>query len=386
MSSTDIRRDPVVDLHARVLQWISQLPLIYKLGRQMKIGVMLPNWIGDVVMATPTLRALHKRYAGEAELIGIMKPYVGKVLAGTPWLDHIEWFDRKSKDRDLRTWGLIKRLRSHKTDSMILLTNSLRAGTIAWASGAKQRIGYARYGRGPLLTHGLEPPRENGKLSPISAIEYYLQLAYAADCLNEPPRMELATSEADEKVVDQIWGNLGLGNAKRVVVFNTGGAYGAAKHWPTENYVDLARQIVAEFHDVCVLVICGPAEKETASWIESEVGHPRVVSMAKQDLSLGVAKASVKRAQLMVTTDSGPRHFAPAFNVPVISLFGPIDPRWSDSLHPLAINLSHKVPCGPCGKRSCPLGHHDCMRGLTVDRVMQAVNRQFDRADKRRAA
>lgn len=357
-----------------------------KLGQHMKIGIILPNWIGDVVMSTPTLRALHKHYSGRAELVGIMKPYVGQVLAHTPWLDHIEWFDRKSKDRNLRTWGLIKRMRKHEPTTMIALTNSLRAGAISWLSGAKERVGYDRYGRGGLLTHGLQPPRENGKLKPISAIEYYLQLAYAVDCPIEPPRMELATSSEDEAIVDQIWSDLELDHAERVVVFNTGGAYGAAKHWPTENYVELAKRLVADYNDVSVLVICGPAEKETAQWIESEVSQRRVRSMADQDLSIGVAKACVKRSQLMITTDSGPRHFAPAFNVPVISLFGPIDPRWSDSLHPLAINLMNPVDCGPCGKRVCPLEHHNCMRGLSVGRVLAAVQHQFGRERDRKAA
>ena len=337
-------------------------------------------------MATPTLRALHKHYAGEAELVGIMKPYVSRVLEHTPWIAHYEFYDRKSKDPKLGTGNLVSRLRQHRLDTIVLLTNSLRAGAIAWLSGAKHRVGYARYGRTILLTNALDPPREGRKLKPISAIDYYLGLAHAVGCPVESPQMELATSAEDEAVTDHVWKQLGLNQQRAVITFNTGGAYGAAKHWPTENYVGLARRIVESHPDVAVLIICGPAEKETAAWIAQEVDHERVHSMADQDLSLGVAKACVKRSQLLVTTDSGPRHFAPAFNVPVITLFGPIDARWSDSHHPRAINLSHPVDCGPCGKRVCPLGHHRCMRGLTVDHVYHAVQQQLAQIPRRHAA
>ena len=69
----------------------------------MKIGVVLPNWIGDVVMATPTLRALRQHFGTEAEIVGIMRPYVSQVLDGTDWLNRSVYFDRKSPDRSLHS-------------------------------------------------------------------------------------------------------------------------------------------------------------------------------------------------------------------------------------------------------------------------------------------
>lgn len=347
-----------------------------------RIAIFVPNWIGDVVMSTPTLRAIRNRFGGSAEIIGVMKPYVSNVLAGTSFLDdHIE-YDRKSANKTRRSSAVIAELRKRDIDTIVLLTNSLRAGYMAWRSGAANRIGYARYGRSLFLSKRLHPRRSQGKLTPTPAIEYYLELAYAIGCPQESPQMELATLPADELGAEQAWGELGLNELKDVIVFNTGGAYGAAKHWPTENYIELAKRIVSQHPDRGVLVICGPSELESARAIETAVNHPRVRSMADQDLSLGVAKACVRKADLMVTTDSGPRHFAPAFNVPVISLFGPIDPRWSDSLHPQAINLTHNVDCRPCGKRQCPLKHHQCMRGISVQQVYQTILKQLDSSDR----
>ena len=137
----------------------------------MNIGVVLPNWIGDVVMATPTLRALRNHFGNHAAITGIVRPYASEVLAGLPWLDDYLPYDPRSSERRLRSMALAKRLRQRRLDVMVLLTNSLRAAVIAWLSGAKQRLGYVRYGRGPLLTKSLEPPRQGRRLTPVSAVD-----------------------------------------------------------------------------------------------------------------------------------------------------------------------------------------------------------------------
>ena len=344
-----------------------------------KIGIVLPNWIGDVVMATPTLRALRNHFGTGAELVGVMRPYVSRVLEGTDWLDRTIYFDRRSTDRSYHSLGVIRQLRQWRPDAMLLLTNSLRAGIMAWCSGAQERIGYARNGRGPLLSRILYAPREGGKLSPISPVDSYLNLAYALGCSRESPDLELATLPEDEKQADRVWKRLMLDRVSQVVILNTGSAVGTARDWPIEHFAGLAK-LIASDSDTGVLVICGPRERAAAASIERLANDPRVTSMADQDLRLGVAKACIRRSQLMVTTDSGPRHIASAFDVPVVTLFGPIDYRWTDTGHPLAINLQHHVDCRPCGKTVCPLKHHRCMGEHTVERVYAAVQSQLARA------
>lgn len=343
-----------------------------------KVGIILPNWIGDVVMATPTLRALRQHFGPAAELVGVMRPYVAQVLEGTSWLDRAIYLDRKSTDRNLRSLHVVRQLRRWRPDVMVLLSNSLRGGAMAWLSGAKDRVGYARNGRGLLLSNRLAAPREDGKLKPVSPVDYYLELAYALGCHRESPDLELATVPADEAIADDVWKELRLDQASRVVILNTGSAIGTSRDWPAEHFAELAKRIVSD-EETAVLAICGPRERETAAAIEVLANHPRVASMAQQDLSLGVAKACIRRSQLMVTTDSGPRHIAAAFDVPVVTLFGPIDFRWNDTRHPLAVNLQHHVECRPCGKSVCPLQHHRCMSEHTVDRVYAAVRQQLAR-------
>ena len=160
----------------------------------MNIGIMLPNWIGDCVMATPALRALRRRYPQPHRLIGIMQPYVEDVLAGTPWLDDVVHFHRRSTQPRLRQASVIDQLQHRQLEALVLMTNSFSSAWLAWRSGAKQRVGYARNARAPLLTHRLRAPRQHGRWKPVSAVDYYLELAYAMDCLLEPRQLELGNT------------------------------------------------------------------------------------------------------------------------------------------------------------------------------------------------
>ncbi len=356
----------------------------------MNVGIFLPNWIGDVVMATPALRALRKQIGPNGRLVGVMRPYVSQVLAGTKWLDAEAFYDPRSRDVALRGPALVQTLRDEKLDAVVLLTNSLRTGWLAWRSGAPRRIGFSYGPRGLLLTDKLYDEYEGrtwfgaAKRKPTSALDGYLALAKAFGCDAESPRAELATTAADELAADVAWQKLGLPSGERVVVFNTGGAFGAAKLWPNEYFAELAKRITATT-DCSVLMLCGPAEREEARAVIAQARHPRVVSLADQPMSIGLSKACVRRSALMVTTDSGPRHFAAAFDVPVVSLFGPTHTAWSENYFDRAIHLQRKLPCGPCQQRVCPLGTHQCMRELTVAEVFGAVRRQLD-ATVRRAA
>ncbi len=353
----------------------------------MKLGVILPNWIGDAAMATPALRALAQHVGPAATMVGIMRPYVAEVLEGTPWLDEQIFYDPKSKDPNQNTWSLVRRLRQLHLDQLVLLPNSLRTGAIAWLSGARERIGYARNGRGLLLTKGLKPLRTGRAHTPVSAVDYYLELTRAMGCRPLTRTLELATTGDNERAADRVWENLGLTDASKVVALCPAGAFGAAKHWPVEHFAELGRRI-AEAEACHVLVMCGPAERDTARQIATLAADARVVSLAdQQNLSIGLSKACVRRSQLVITTDSGPRHLAAGFQIPTVALFGSTDARWSINYNPREIRLREHLPCAPCAKRVCPLGHHRCMRDLAVTRVYGAARQLLHAAgDASRAA
>jgi heptosyltransferase-2 len=353
-----------------------------------RIGLFLPNWVGDAAMATPALRALRKQFPA-ASLVGVGRPFLRDLFAGSPWLDDLVDFDPRGSDSSRRGWPFLQRLRAARLDTAVLFSNSFRTALWAWASGARERVGYVRYGRGPLLTTRLfqkREPRQIGhwwgrtKWQPSPVLDDYLALAYALGCPKESPRLELGTTPADDQAAADTWQRLGLAN-RGAVALNSSGAFGAAKLWPREYFVTLARRIVQTSNQQ-VLVICGPQERELARSIAGECASPRVVSLADEQLSLGLTKSVLRRCQLLVTTDSGPRHLAAALGVPTVSLFGPTHRAWSENYHPRAIDLQRSVPCGPCQQRVCPLGHHRCMRELSVNEVLGAVQRLLSSADK----
>ncbi len=337
----------------------------------MNIGVFLPNWIGDAAMATPALRALRKRFPAPARLVGIVRPYIAEVLAGAPWCDEMLLYEPRAARRELSSWSLVATMRRRRLDVCVLLTNSLRTAALAWLGGARRRVGYNCEGRGVFLTDRLRPPPNRRRMS-ISTVDYYLELAYALGCPPESHRLELATLPQDEQAADRIWDKLSLSDAPRVAVFNTGGAYGDAKHWPQEHFAALARRVADEL-EMAVLLICGPNERAAAAEIAQRANHPRVRTLAEETLSVGLSKACVRRAEVMVTTDSGPRHFAAAFQVPTIALFGPTDPVLSANYNAHETRLRLPLACSPCMARTCPLQHHRCLRDLTPDQAFSAV-------------
>ena len=358
----------------------------------MKLALFLPNWLGDLVMATPALRAVRQHFGPDAHIVGIMRPKLTELLAGTGWLDEQWCFDPRGAERQWRRWALIRRMRQERFDMVLLFTNSLDTALVAWLGGAQERIGYVRYGRSPLLTGRLYPRRINGRIAPAPMVESYLGLAEAVGCSAEREtgsqsataslsrRLELATTQAEEGLGERIWRDLGLRTDGRVVALNCSGAYGAAKRWPLEHCGTLARRIVAELdHDV--LVLCGPGEAPVAREIVEHARSPRVFSLADQPLGLATTKTCLRRSRLLVSTDSGPRHVAAAFDKPVVTLLGPTLPVWIDNPSVRGPFVRLDLDCLGCAKRVCPLGHHRCMKDLSPEIVLEAVAKVLQQED-----
>jgi heptosyltransferase-2 len=255
----------------------------------------------------------------------------------------------------------------------VLFPNSFRSALVAWLAGIRRRIGYDRYFRRWLLTDALAPIRENnGKIAVRPVLDAYNLLA-ARMGVTPTRRMRLYTTKADEKAADAVWSKFGLDQYPEVIALNPGAAFGAAKQWPVEHFARLARSLVNR-RAAGVLVLCGPSERELAQQIVKQANCSDLFSLADEALSLGLSKACVRRCDLLVTTDSGPRHFAAAFGRPVVTLFGPTHIGWTETYFSRAIHLQKPVPCGPCQLRTCPLDHR-CMKELSPEEVFVASER-----------
>jgi heptosyltransferase-2 len=352
----------------------------------MKIAVFWPNWIGDVVMATPAVRALYDAHPS-THFLSVLKPYVAGVLEGSPWLANPLPLD--SRGPWSQRWPAVAwKLRRQRVDLAVLFPNSFRSALVAWLGGCRRRVGFARHGRGPLLTDRLQPLRDGrGRRVPSPVIDDYNRLAERVGCPPPGHRMELFTTARDEADADDVWRRADLASKEEVICLNPGAAFGSAKHWPADHFAALARVLV-DRRGSGVLVLCGPGERDLARRIVTLTGRPGVDSLADQPISLGLTRACVRRADLLVTTDSGPRHFAAAFGVPVVTLFGPTHIAWTETWYARAVHLQKQVDCGPCQLRVCPLDHR-CMKLLRPEEVFEAaveLRARYPRGGSPRAA
>jgi heptosyltransferase-2 len=356
----------------------------------MKIAVFCPNWVGDMVMATPALRGI-RRHFSMAEVVAVARPYVAEILDGLDLVDRVLLHDPSRNGRppgieseSFRGWRFAARLRRENFDVAVVLPNSFRSAFWAWVSGAKRRVGFARDRRTWLLTDPLRPRPRN---VPHPVIDEYLRLAAHLGCEDLTRTTELAVRGNQERQMREFWKRQRLGRYadRGIVCLNPGGAFGSAKHWPTTSFAILALRLALEL-EKRVLVLCGPAERDEAREVVRLANHPAVVSLAAEVPSIGLTKAAIRRADLLVTTDSGPRHFAQPFNVPVVTLFGPTHVAWSETYYDRALHLQIEVDCGPCQKRVCPLQHHRCMHSLNVDWVFKAAAALLERCPNRQRA
>lgn len=336
-----------------------------------RILAVLPNWVGDVVMATPALQAIRRRFA-DASVTFLLNRNTVDVVAGSPWADDVvTWPARDEKGGQPGAIRLGLQLRRRRFDWAVLLSNSFRSAVVARLAGARRRIGYDRDGRGWMLTDRLAVHRQNGEIVRIRMVDYYGRLAQALGC--DPPgdRLVLYTTPDDEHRVDERFAALGLAGHRPRIVITPGASFGPAKRWLPGRFAAVCDRLTREFHARIILTY-GPGERELAREVASAMQHAPVV-LDDPPCTLSQLKVVIKRSDLLLCNDTGPRHFAKAFDVPVVTVFGPTWPEWTDTDYDMERKVRIDVDCGPCQHPVCPLGHLKCMTGVTVDAVFDAA-------------
>jgi heptosyltransferase II len=339
-----------------------------------RIAVILPRWVGDVCMATPLLRGLRGRF-GDARITGVMRPLFADLLAGTPWLDDTIPYDRHNCDPAVGFRAAARALGRLRVDLAVVLPGSLSSAALAWAGGARRRIGCGGKLRRLFLTDIVRQPAAGPGLTPPQA---FALIGRALGLPDESLDLELATTPADEEQADAVLGGLFSGFASRtgspLVVVNDNSSNGTARAWGAANHAALARWLVARVPGCRVLVHCGPGDREQAREIVARAGHEAVRGLGDvAELPLGLSKAVYRRAALAITSDSGPRHIAAAFGVPTVALIGPTDPLSGRSAPGSCREIRLDLSCAPCAAAECPLRHNDCMRLIGVEQVGAAA-------------
>lgn len=306
-----------------------------------RLLIVLPSWVGDAVMATPALRRIRDALPGSF-IGGLCRPGIDELLAGSNLVDELH------VERGGGVFGpklMAAKVRPRQYDAALLLTNSFATAMVTRIAGIPRRIGYNRDGRGLLLTDKLDAPkRADGAWAIIPACQYYWDAAgFLIDgrqtvhdtkdnqpialALGAGAVMELGITDGQRTTAEVILKRVGLAGAERYAMLNPGGN-NPAKRWPPERFAALADHLAAN-HTLRILVNGSPAEEALVAQIVGMCKKAEPVSLPRSGITLGALKELIRRAALLVTNDTGPRHIAAALGTPMVSLFGPTDHRWS---------------------------------------------------------
>ncbi len=354
-------------------------PTVSPVEKRSSVGeilIWLPSPMGDAILCTPALRAIRKHFKS-CNITFFANPMVRGVLSPCSLND--KWLEQKQKN----PFAVAKELKKHKFTQAILFKNSFVSALAVFLAGIPSRIGYAREGRGFLLTDKLYPPKlHSGKFKPVSAIDSYLAIASCLGCETTDRDLELNIEAEDEQ---QLCGKFPqvLSPDGPLVVLVPGGAFGPSKCWPSVRFAQTADWIISNYNATVVISVAPEApEKQIAEEICNSSSH-QLISLAETPVSLGELKALFSLADLVISNDTGPRHIAIAFKRKLITLFGPNNPSRTKTDYENEIQIIGNVPCAPCDKPLCKKSEHPCMQSITSEMVCEAAKELLENKVKR---
>ncbi len=334
-----------------------------------RILIVSPNWIGDAIMAQPLLQLLKQQEP--ASVIDVLAPsWVAPVWEAFSEVNQVYATSfRHGKLQLKERWHVACQLRKLSYDRAFVLPNTLKFALIPWMAKIPVRIGYLgekRYGL-------LNVIHRDNKQSPRPMIPFYAALANSPeegilDSNTYPaPRMFVLPEE-----VVQVFEKWNIDATCRIVAFAPGAEFGSAKRWPAYHFIALAKQILAEFSNVQILLLGSSNDKAVCDSIAFAV--PTVRNLAGKT-TLKEAIVLISQIDALVTNDSGLMHIASAFDRPVIAMYGSTDYHHTPPFSKYSEIISLDLKCAPCQKRECPLGHHHCMERLKPETVYTALRK-----------
>ena len=323
--------------------------------------IVAPAWIGDAILSQPLLARL-RHLLSDVQLDILAPAWVAPVYERMPEIGEIIHNPFAHGELALRErWHLGRKLAGHAYEYAFVLPNSFKSALIPFFAGITRRVGFtgeARYGLINYRHHlnATELPR---------MVERFAQLAEVPG--TPPPRpipYPIIVSSPEQQAAARK--TLGLEIDRRPVVFCPGAEYGPAKRWPPSHFAALARALAERGHDIWLL---GSAKDAPVGQDITELA-PATCRNLCGVTSLDQAIDLIAAAELTVCNDSGLMHVAAAVGKPLVALFGSSSPAFTPPLSDHAHILSLQLKCSPCFKRTCPLNHLDCLKGLDPDQVL----------------
>ncbi|CAM3652321.1 lipopolysaccharide heptosyltransferase II [Polynucleobacter arcticus] len=348
--------------------------VLYRDSSMNRILIIAPNWIGDAVMSQPLLATLKAHYP-HCQIDVLASLWVAPIYRACIEVHQV--IEAQLEHKQLQ-WGLrkqlAKQLEKNQYDACYVLPNSLKSALIPWLANIPLRIGYRGEMRFGLINIALDNPR---KINRPPMANHYLALCNALVHsqeinVNEPVKPTLnISSTAKESVSAQL---LVAGIDKRFIyVLCPGAEYGVTKRWPAEYFATLAKQLISHEPNAQIILLGGKGDHVLASSIQSQADHLPQIHNWCGSTSLDEAIALIGMSKVLVSNDSGLMHVGAALEVPQVAIFGSSDPHHTPPLSNKAKVLWLNLPCSPCHKRECPLGHLKCLKDITPATVLSTI-------------
>ncbi|MGD8476415.1 MAG: lipopolysaccharide heptosyltransferase II [Burkholderiales bacterium] len=324
--------------------------------------VVAPSWIGDAVLSQPLLARLAIRQPDTP--IDVFAPRW--VLPVYRRMSQVAETIENPFGHGQLSLGLRRRVGHELHDRgyshAYVLPNSFKSALVPWFAGIPSRTGFAGEMRFGLLTD--RRPLDETRL-PLM-VERFAWLAQApGKRLERPvahPKLQVAANEFGSACR-----SLELEQPQKLACFCPGAEFGPAKRWPSHHYAQLAKQLAERGYSVWLL---GSAADKP---VGEEIANASDAINLCGSTTLDEAIILLSGADMVVTNDSGLMHVAAAFDRPCVAIFGSSSPAFTPPLSNVARVVKLDLPCSPCFKRQCPLGHFDCMLKLEPEMVMREI-------------
>jgi heptosyltransferase-2 len=335
------------------------------------ILVRCPNWVGDLIMATPVFECLRAN-CPKARIIALTRAYNAKIIEDASWVDQVIACDDKSFAGIKAT---ARAIREAEVDAALLLPNSIRSYLPVRLAGVRDIFGYRR-GIRSALVKGPVPEKDGRDYLPMPMVDYYLDLCrWLGLTAPDNPGPSLCVPDDLQHQADRLLESYGISADEMLIGLNPGAKFGSSKCWPPEYFAELADRLEAEW-DCRLLLFVGPGEDQIAEQIMAAT-RSKLINTGPDRVDLALLKPMIRRCELLITNDTGPRHYATAFDLPVVVIMGPTDPRYTASNLEKTIVLRKELDCSPCHKKECSEGH-ECMREIRPEEVLEAVKSLWD--------
>ncbi|MCH2112305.1 MAG: glycosyltransferase family 9 protein [Planctomycetes bacterium] len=322
-----------------------------------RIGIRLPNPIGDVVAATPLLRLIRQRNPdSRIAIIGSSKAC--EVLAGLDTYDEVEVLETRALHGLSSFRHQAHQLKRLVLDQIYLLPNSASSAWAATLAGIPHRIGRRALGRSVFLTERLPRVREAMAMTRIYS-------EFVGESM--PPPLELEVGPRGQRLAQETLAALAEnGYHPPFLGVAPGAAFGSSKVYPAK----LMSEAVRRAHKATglqPLYFGAPEEAPLIRRVKADYPAPFMHS------SLAEMKALLQECKVLLTMDSGARHLAAALKVPQVVIYGSTNPEWTTFEQELTVTLRREdVDCSPCHRKTCPIDHR-CMTRITPGEVADAT-------------